>query len=119
MDRLVKAGLHYQVTEKFTQIDLQPDRVDNHQMALVFAGRIRRPAELSNETAGEHFTPPEVRLLAPADRLLAKIMRFLIGNNQWFEAPRVERRRLLPMPGFGSISEIGQLHPASQATRWA
>lgn len=60
VDRLAKSGLLYQVTEKFTQIDLHPDRVDNHQMGLVFEELIRRFAELSNETAGEHFTPREV-----------------------------------------------------------
>lgn len=30
IDRLAKAGLLYQVTEKFTQIDLHPDHVTNH-----------------------------------------------------------------------------------------
>ncbi|WP_245594985.1 type I restriction-modification system subunit M [Gemmobacter nectariphilus] len=60
IDRLHKAGLLYQVTEKFARADLHPDRVDNHQMGLVFEELIRRFAELSNETAGEHFTPREV-----------------------------------------------------------
>jgi type I restriction enzyme M protein len=60
IDRLTKAGLLYQVTAKFTQIDLHPDRVDNRQMGLVFEKLIRRFAELSNETAGEQFTPREV-----------------------------------------------------------
>lgn len=60
IDRLAKANLLYKVTERFTQIDLHPARVDNHQMGLVFEELIRRFAELSNETAGEHFTPREV-----------------------------------------------------------
>ena len=60
VERLSKAGLLYQVIEKFTQIDLHPAKVDNHQMGLVFEELIRRFAELSNETAGEHFTPREV-----------------------------------------------------------
>ena len=60
IDRLARAGLLYQVTEKFTNIDLHPDVVINAQMGLVFEELIRKFAEISNETAGEHFTPREV-----------------------------------------------------------
>ncbi|QDM15471.1 type I restriction-modification system subunit M [Tardiphaga sp. vice278] len=60
VDRLAKAGLLYQVTEKFARVDLHPNKVDNHQMGLIFEELIRKFAELSNETAGEHFTPREV-----------------------------------------------------------
>ncbi len=58
--RLAKADLLYLVTEKFAHVDLHPDRVDNVQVGLVFEELIRKFAELSNETAGEHFTPREV-----------------------------------------------------------
>lgn len=60
VERLAKAGLLYLVTEKFANIDLHPDTVDNAQMGLVFEELIRKFAEISNETAGEHFTPREV-----------------------------------------------------------
>lgn len=60
IERLNKSGLLYQVTERFAQVSLHPDDVDNHQMGLVFEELIRKFAELSNETAGEHFTPREV-----------------------------------------------------------
>lgn len=60
IERLAKAGLLYLVTEKFANIDLHPDQVDNTQMGLVFEELIRKFAEISNETAGEHFTPREV-----------------------------------------------------------
>jgi len=60
LDRLEKAGLLFLVTRKFTQVDLHPKQVDNHQMGLAFEELIRKFAELSNETAGEHFTPREV-----------------------------------------------------------
>jgi type I restriction enzyme M protein len=60
VERLAKAKLLYQVTEKFANIDLHPKAVDNHQMGLIFEELIRKFAELSNETAGEHFTPREV-----------------------------------------------------------
>ena len=60
IERLAKAGLLYLVTEKFAGIDLHPDTVDNARMGLVFEELIRKFAEISNETAGEHFTPREV-----------------------------------------------------------
>jgi len=60
VERLAKANLLYLVTEKFANIDLHPDVVDNNQMGLVFEELIRKFAEISNETAGEHFTPREV-----------------------------------------------------------
>lgn len=60
VERLAKANLLYLVTEKFANIDLHPASVDNAQMGLVFEELIRKFAEISNETAGEHFTPREV-----------------------------------------------------------
>ncbi|MGF6774892.1 type I restriction-modification system subunit M [Paraburkholderia sp. GAS334] len=60
VERLAKANLLYLVTEKFANIDLHPEKVDNNQMGLVFEELIRKFAEISNETAGEHFTPREV-----------------------------------------------------------
>ncbi|WP_066334021.1 type I restriction-modification system subunit M [Azohydromonas lata] len=60
VERLAKAGLLYLVVEKFAHIDLHPEAVDNASMGLVFEELIRKFAEISNETAGEHFTPREV-----------------------------------------------------------
>ncbi|SIP87656.1 type I restriction enzyme M protein [Aromatoleum tolulyticum] len=60
VERLAKANLLYLVTEKFANIDLHPEAVDNATMGLVFEELIRKFAEISNETAGEHFTPREV-----------------------------------------------------------
>ena len=48
------------VTQKFSQIDLHPDKVSNIEMGMIFEELIRQFAELSNETAGEHFTPRDV-----------------------------------------------------------
>jgi type I restriction enzyme M protein len=48
------------VTQKFSQIDLHPARVSNIEMGMIFEELIRQFAELSNETAGEHFTPRDV-----------------------------------------------------------
>jgi len=57
--RLAEAKLLYQVVGKFSSMrDL--DRLSNHEMGYVFEHLIRKFAEDSNETAGEHFTPREV-----------------------------------------------------------
>lgn len=58
--RLDAGNLLYQVIGKFTDLDLHPDNVPNHNMGYIFEELIRRFAEQSNETAGEHFTPREV-----------------------------------------------------------
>jgi type I restriction enzyme M protein len=60
VDRLQKSGLLYMITEKFAGFDLHPDKVSNADMGLVFEELIRKFAEASNETAGDHFTPREV-----------------------------------------------------------
>lgn len=55
--RLKEGGILWQVFERFAQIDLHPDRVSNIEMGYLFEDLIRRFSEISNETAGEHFTP--------------------------------------------------------------
>ncbi|MET7904006.1 class I SAM-dependent DNA methyltransferase [Streptomyces sp. NPDC005355] len=58
--KLDGANLLYRVIGRFTDLDLHPDVVPNHNMGYIFEELIRRFAEQSNETAGEHFTPREV-----------------------------------------------------------
>ena len=57
---LQDANLLYKVVERVRQTDLSPDAISNHDMGLVFEELIRRFAESSNETAGEHFTPRDI-----------------------------------------------------------
>jgi type I restriction enzyme M protein len=64
LDRLAGANLLYLIVQKFAAIDLHPQTLSNHEMGLVFEELIRRFAEASNETAGEHFTPRDVVRLA-------------------------------------------------------
>lgn len=50
------------VVKKFSELDLDPDRVDNVKMGYMFEDIIRRYSE--NANAGDHYTPREViRLL--------------------------------------------------------
>ena len=58
--RMNERNLLYQVIQKFANVDLSTERVDNVQMGYVFEELIRIGAEQANEEAGEHFTPREV-----------------------------------------------------------
>ena len=48
------------VLKRFQEIDLHPEKVSSMDMGYMFEEIIRKFAEISNETAGEHFTPREV-----------------------------------------------------------
>jgi len=58
--QLNDANLLYKVVEKVKATNLDPTVISNHDMGLVFEELIRRFAESSNETAGEHFTPRDI-----------------------------------------------------------
>ncbi len=98
IERLAKAGLLYQVTEKFAQADLHPEAVDNHQMGLVFEELIRKFAEISNETAGEHFTPREVI------RLMVNLI--FIEDADELAKPGVVRTIYDPTAGTGGMLSV-------------
>ncbi|ELI1752163.1 type I restriction-modification system subunit M [Vibrio cholerae] len=60
IDKLEEADLLYKVAKRFATTDLHPNNISNYGMGLVFEELIRRFAESSNETAGEHFTPRDI-----------------------------------------------------------
>ena len=60
ISKLDEAGLLFQVLERFRNVNLHPDRVDNPTMGIVFEELIRRFNEALNENPGEHFTPRDV-----------------------------------------------------------
>lgn len=60
VSKLVKNDLLFMLVDKFTEIDLNPSLVKNHEMGYIFEELLRRFSEMSNETAGEHYTPREV-----------------------------------------------------------
>ncbi|HEX7089942.1 MAG TPA: class I SAM-dependent DNA methyltransferase, partial [Longimicrobiales bacterium] len=60
ISKLDEAGLLFQVLERFKNVDLHPDKVDNPTMGMIFEELIRRFNEALNENPGEHFTPRDV-----------------------------------------------------------
>ena len=113
VERLHKAKLLYLVTEKFARIDLHPSVVDNVQMGLVFEELIRKFAEISNETAGEHFTPREVI------RLMVNLL--FIEDNDALTLPGVVRAMYDPTAGTGGMLSVAaeylhELNPKARLT---
>lgn len=102
IDQLAKAGLLYLVTEKFAHIDLHPNAVSNAQMGHVFEELIRKFAELSNETAGEHFTPREVI------RLMVNLL--FIEDDDALTKPGVVRTIYDPTAGTGGMLSVAEEH---------
>lgn len=106
VDRLQKSGLLYMITEKFAGFDLHPDKVSNADMGLVFEELIRKFAEASNETAGDHFTPREViRLMV--DLLFAE-------DEADLTKPNIVRTIYDPTAGTGGMLSIAEEHLRSQ-----
>nr|WP_269816235.1 class I SAM-dependent DNA methyltransferase [Halomonas sp. G15] len=60
VQQLSAGNLLYQVVQRFASIDMNPQRLTNYGMGLVFEELIRKFAESSNDTAGEHFTPRDI-----------------------------------------------------------
>lgn len=58
--KLSDNDLLFQMVDKMTEVDFHPDLVSNHEMGQIFEELLRRFSEMSNETAGEHYTPREV-----------------------------------------------------------
>ncbi|HVR51337.1 MAG TPA: class I SAM-dependent DNA methyltransferase, partial [Pseudorhodoferax sp.] len=99
VERLAKANLLYLVVEKFAGIDLHPEAVDNAAMGQVFEELIRKFAEISNETAGEHFTPREVI------RLMVNLL-FIEDNDVLTPGNAVVRTIYDPTAGTGGMLSI-------------
>jgi type I restriction enzyme M protein len=93
-------NLLFQLVQKFAAIDLHPDVVPNETMGMVFEELIRKFAEASNETAGEHFTPREV---------ISLIVHCLFaGDDEALAKPGVVRSMYDPTAGTGGILSVGE-----------
>ena len=111
IERLHKNNRLFIFCDKFTEVDLHPNKVDNHTMGQVFEELLRRFSEMSNETSGEHYTPRDVvRLLVSL--LFAEHREDLRGQG-------VIRSIFDPCCGTGGMLTIGkeyfreQINPAA------
>jgi type I restriction enzyme M protein len=106
VDKLARAKLLYLVTEKVAGIDLHPDKVSNSQMGLIFEELIRKFAEASNETAGDHFTPREVI------RLMVNLL--FVEDDELLSKPGVVRTIYDPTAGTGGMLSVAEEHLKEQ-----
>ena len=93
--KLDRANLLYLVVSKFAEIDLHPDVVSNVEMGYLYEELIRKFSELSNETAGEHFTPREVI------KLMVNLL--FIEDGELLTAPGIVKTLFDPACGTGGM----------------
>jgi len=111
IEKLEESDLLYLIVEKFANFDLHPDKISNHGMGLLFEELIRKFAEQSNETAGEHFTPRDIV------RLTTSLLFAL--DDDVLTKPSVVRSLYDPTAGTGGFLSSGteyvhELNPDAQ-----
>lgn len=99
---LADSGLLFLVAQRFAEVDLSPQAVPNEEMGHIFEELIRKFAEASNETAGEHFTPRDVIELM-VDILLAP-------DTDALSKPNVVRSIYDPTAGTGGMLSVAEDH---------
>ena len=102
LKRMDTAGILYSVLAEFADLDLRPESVSNEAMGYIFEELLRKFSEMSNETAGEHYTPREIiRLMV--DLLLAEDGEALTG-------PAPVRTIYDPAAGTGGMLTVASEH---------
>jgi len=101
------------VAQRFSSIDLHPDKVSNIEMGLIFEELIRKFAEASNETAGDHFTPRDVV------RLIVNLL--FATDDEILSKPGVVRSVYDPTAGTGGMLSVADdyihhLNPEARLT---
>ena len=100
IDRLEQHNLLYLVVSKFADLDVRPEVVSNLEMGYIYEELIRKFSELSNETAGEHFTPREVI------RLMVNLL--LADDDELLTAPGIVKTMLDPACGTGGMLSVSE-----------
>lgn len=98
--KLDEKNLLFHIVKNFSAVDLHPDKVSNADMGSVFEELIRRFADASNETAGDHFTPRD------AIRLMVDLL--LTGDRDLFSSPIPLRTIYDPTAGTGGMLSIAE-----------
>ena len=95
-----KSDILFLVIKEFSEIDLSG--MDSMEMGYVFEELIRRFAEQSNETAGEHFTPREVI------KLMVNIL--FITDNETLTKEGIVKTLYDPACGTGGMLSVAEQH---------
>lgn len=100
ISKLIRNDYLFMLIDKFTEIDLHPKAVSNHEVSQIFEELLRRFSEMSNETAGEHYTPREVI------RLMVSLM--FAENKDELKGKGLIRSLYDPAGGTGGMVIIGK-----------
>jgi type I restriction enzyme M protein len=100
--RLDRANLLYLVISRFADMDFHPEAVSNLEMGYLYEELVRRFSELSNETAGEHFTPREVI------RLMVNLL--FIEDEDILTKPGIVKTMYDPACGTGGMLSVSEDH---------
>jgi len=98
--RLAEHNLLYLVVAKFADVDLLPETVSNLEMGYLYEELVRKFSELSNETAGEHFTPREVI------RLMVNLL--LVDDDELLTKPGIVKTIFDPACGTGGMLSVAE-----------
>lgn len=109
---LAANNLLFQVIQHFAKVNLHPDNVSNEQMGNIFEELIRKFAEASNETAGEHFTPREV---------IELMVNLLLADDEDLRTDYIARSVYDPAAGTGGMlsvadDKVHQLNPTADVS---
>lgn len=102
IERLDKSNLLFLIIKRFAEVDLHPEAVPNIEMGYIFEDLIRKFADLSNETAGEHFTPREVI------RLMVNIL--FLNDKDVLTKKGIVKTLYDPACGTGGMLSIAEEH---------
>ena len=129
VEKMGAAGILYLVVQRFAKVDLHPDKVTNLEMGYVYEELVRVTADLSNEEAGEHFTPREVIqlmvniLFADEDQLLtpgriAKVYDPACGTGGMLSEAEAHLRAINPQAKLHLYGQELEDVPLSVEVRW-
>ena len=100
VDELHRSKRLFQLVQKYTEIDLHPQTIDNHKMGTIYEELLRRFSEETNETSGNYFTPRDV----------VKLMVALVfgGDKENLQGKGKIKSVLDPCCGTGGMLTIGK-----------
>ena len=100
LERLEGGNILFEIIQKLNQVDLHPKKVDNHAMGLAFEELLRKFSEMSNETAGEHYTSRDII------KLMVEVL--FKPDETILKKPHVIKTIYDPACGTGGMLTIGK-----------
>jgi type I restriction enzyme M protein len=100
IEKLNKNNRLFLLVDRFSEVDLHPERVNNRLMGIIYEELLRRFSEMSNETSGDHYTPRDIV------RLLVSLL--FTGEEENLKGRGVVRSLFDPCGGTGGLLTMGK-----------